>query len=51
MSVQEIISMEYENLKKARNSRTLKNEFNEMTNQELYEYVLAKWSTEAGGAA
>lgn len=49
MSKQEIITMEYDNLRRARNNRSLKSQYNEMTNDELYAYVCRKWEQILGG--
>ena len=52
MSVQEAMNQEYSRLKKARNERALKKEFNEMNNEELWNYVRSKWEEILlGGAA
>ena len=49
MSKQEIINMEFNQLRTARNKRSLKGEFNRMTNDELYAYVCAKWNERIAG--
>ena len=43
MSMQEAINTEYAQLKRARNSRSLKAQYNAMTNEELLNYVRGKW--------
>ena len=51
MSMQEIITMEYDNLRRGRNNRSLKPQYNGMTNDELYAYVCQKWEQILGGKA
>lgn len=49
MSKQEIIAMEYDNLRRARNNKSLKAKYNEMTNEQLYAYACRKWEEILGG--
>lgn len=51
MSVQEAMNQEYAQLKKARNEKRLQKKYNEMNNEELWNYVRSKWEEILTGAA